>query len=618
MPLVIFFLLVIISPFAIIIQSSSAGSGEDSTLTGYIWDIAEDAPAQDYNVEIEGENYLGNATTTTATGFYEINITPGEHTLEISNSGRTYLTKQFTIDRGETKRLDFRIDSSPEEDEEEDIFSLNLDELSSNVVDHWYASIVLLILIIIIPIILVLLSRFFIKVRAEQRKYDEKSMEFFEIIIKYNIYLILAILVLWVLALVFPKFEEHVWDYFVRHLHEIYSILILFIMMKLFLLILNRGIGYLRGDHSTKPGRSISPRYIGALEIILKYLIILFFGINIIIMLLAIFGMGDVIYDVFGTFLADNSGYFIFMIVVIFIVYIVLRFVNTLVDDVKRREAPKFSPQVADMAGNVFKGIVLIMGAVLIIFALLQMANMGELGTTIIMMISIIIGFVVAMAATGSIGNILSGLLLSGFRPFAEGDRVQVGAVIGDVKDMNLAFVRLRTLNNEQVDIPNNTVIGDKIINYSKSGAFAINADVSIGYTTPSTLVRKLLIDAARETKDILDEPRPHVILIEMKDYAIVYKLRAYTENAKAMLRVRSTLMANIQHKFYSRGVEILSPWYMVRREERELTDEQIAASWESIDKRGREILEKETVEKMGDGFELMDKMISSGKTSKK
>lgn len=618
MPLVIFFLLVIISPFGIIIHSSSAGSGEDSTLTGYIWDIAEDAPAQAYNVKIEGENYLGNATTTTATGFYEINITPGEHTLEISSSGRTYLTKQFTIDRDETKRLDFRIDSSPEEEEEEDIYSLSLDELSSNVIDHWYASIVLLILIILIPIILVLLSRFFIKVRTEQRKYDEKSMEFFEIIIKYNIYLILTILVLWVLALVFPKFEEHVWDYFVRHLHEIYSILILFILMKLFLLILNRGISYLRGDQSSKPGRSISPRYIGALEIILKYLIILFFGINIIIMLLAIFGMGDVIYDVFGTFLRDNSGYFIFMIVVILIVYIVLRFINTLVDDVKRREAPKFSPQVADMAGNVFKGIVLIMGVVLIIFALLQMANMGELGTTIIMMISIIIGFVVAMAATGSIGNILSGLLLSGFRPFANGDRVQVGAVIGDVEDMNLAFVRLRTLNNEQVDIPNNTVIGDKIFNYSKSGAFAINADVSISYTTPSTLVRKLLIDAARETKDILDEPRPHVILIEMKDYAIVYKLRAYTENAKAMLRVRSNLMANIQHKFYSRGVEILSPWYMVRREEGELTDDQIAASWESIDKRGREILEKETEEKMGDGFGLMDKMISSGKSDKK
>ena len=115
-----------------------------------------------------------------------------------------------------------------------------------------------------------------------------------------------------------------------------------------------------------------------------------------------------------------------------------------------------------------------------------------------------------------------------------------------------------------------------------------------------------------------MDEPRLHVILIEMKDYAIVYKLRAYTENAKAILRVRSDLMANIQHKFYSRGVEILSPWYMVRREGGELTDEQIAASWESIDTRGREILEKETEEKMGDGFELMDKMISSGKTAKK
>ncbi len=144
-----------------------------------------------------------------------------------------------------------------------------------------------------------------------------------------------------------------------------------------------------------------------------------------------------------------------------------------------------------------------------------------------------------------------------------------------------------------------------------------IEGENYLGNTTPSTLVRKLLIEAARETKDILDEPRPHVIMTELKDYAIVYKLRAYTENAKAMLRVRSNLIANIQHKFYSRGVEILSPWYMVRREEGELTEEKIADSWASMDKRGKEIFEKETEEKMGDGFELMDKMISSGKSKK-
>jgi small-conductance mechanosensitive channel len=242
------------------------------------------------------------------------------------------------------------------------------------------------------------------------------------------------------------------------------------------------------------------------------------------------------------------------------------------------------------------------------------MANMGELGQTLILMISMIIGFVVAMAATGSIGNVLSGMMINAFRPFQIGDRIKVGETIGDVEAQNLAFVRLRTLNNEIVEIPNNNVIGDQLTNYSRSGAFAVIVDIGIGFNTPSELVKKLLLEAARETKDIVDEPRPYAIILNLGDYAITYRLRGFTENAKIMFRVRSNLMANVQKEFYSHGVEILSPWYLVKREEPVPSDQQIADSWKSSDGKTEEVFEKETEEKITDGFSLMDKMMEEEK----
>ena len=53
---------------------------------------------------------------------------------------------------------------------------------------------------------------------------------------------------------------------------------------------------------------------------------------------------------------------------------------------------------------------------VIAIFTLLSAMGLGDLGQTIILMLSMIVGFVVSMAATGSIGNALSGLVIYGFK----------------------------------------------------------------------------------------------------------------------------------------------------------------------------------------------------------
>jgi small-conductance mechanosensitive channel len=263
------------------------------------------------------------------------------------------------------------------------------------------------------------------------------------------------------------------------------------------------------------------------------------------------------------------------------------------------------------MAGKVGKIVIYMLGAMIIIFALLQMAGLGSLGETLILMISIIIGFVVAMAATGSIGNILSGFMLNAFRPYKMGDRVMFGELVGDVVDTNLAFVQIRTLNNELVNVPNNTVIADKIVNFSASGAFALTVETSIGYEVPSTLVKKLLLEATRETKDIVDDPRPYVLMTKMGDYAINYKLRAYTTNAKAMMQIKSRLQESIHEEFYSHGIEILSPWYLVRRDEKRPSVKRVTDSWETSIKDEEKVYEKETSENIGGGFSLMEKSIS-------
>jgi small-conductance mechanosensitive channel len=664
---------------------------------GWVVDINTGGPAVNYTVKVTGETYRGNSTVTDASGYYDLFIISGDHTLTISKKNITYESRRFFIDRGTEKRLDPKIDPkmglyklsgrvNDEElgiyaagytvnltardgyvysttvtdfhgyyefiiprgnytlrisregelfkkvdvkirvqdetlditikeikDEEEYIFAwVTPEQVVSDIISHWWALVLLIILLIVTPIALTYVDK--IPVKIDHRKYrliDEKTVLFLERIVRYNIIIAFAILLLLFLAWLFPGFNDGVWVQVAPHIAAVYTILILFIIMRLLTLILHTGMEYLRGNLAWKPKLKISPRYIGLLDIVLKYMIILIFGINMIVIALAIFGMGDLISEGVSNFFAVNSGYLVFIILILIMMYFSGRFMRSFIDDMKKKDTARFSPEIANMVGKVIKIMIYVLGAMIIIFALLQMGGMGELGQTLILILSIVIGLVVSMAATGSIGNILTSFVLNAFRPFQVGDRVKIGGIIGDVESTNLAFVRLKTLNGETIDIPNNNVIAGDITNYSRSGAFAVTVEVGIGYNVPSEAVKKFMVDAARETKDILDDPRPYVIVTKMGDYAINYLLRAYTNNAKIMFRVRSNLMANVQEQFYSHGVEILSPWYLVRREEKMPTEKETMEAWKGTDEKVEEILTKEHEEKIGGGFDLMDKMES-------
>jgi len=72
--------------------------------------------------------------------------------------------------------------------------------------------------------------------------------------------------------------------------------------------------------------------------------------------------------------------------------------------------------------------------------------------------------------------------------------------------------------------------------------------------------------------------------------------------------------MANVQIQFYSHGVEILSPWYLVRREDKIPTDQEVLDTWDTTDKKTEEVIAKEAEEGIMDGFGLMDKTMSEKK----
>lgn len=184
--------------------------------------------------------------------------------------------------------------------------------------------------------------------------------------------------------------------------------------------------------------------------------------------------------------------------------------------------------------------------------------------------LSIFIGFLLSLGSTSLVTNIVSGLVLTYTRGLKIGDRVEIAESTGDVIDRTLLVTRVRTIKNEIISIPNAKVMQNQIVNYSTLAAdegLILHTSVTIGYDVPWRHVHQLLIDAARQTPDILRNPAPFVLQTSLDDYYISYELNAYTSKPARMAQIYSHLHQHIQDNFAQEKVEIMSPAYFAVRD---------------------------------------------------
>ncbi len=178
--------------------------------------------------------------------------------------------------------------------------------------------------------------------------------------------------------------------------------------------------------------------------------------------------------------------------------------------------------------------------------------------------------FIGALAALGSsavASNIISGLMLIYTRAFREGDRVEINGVVGVVQDRALLVTRLQTPRNELVSIPNASVIGASVVNFSFSRReirqpVALATTITIGYDVPWRQVHKLMLAAAGSVAGITDEIEPFVLQTSLNDFHISYELTAFVREPGTYRQTLSEVLAALQDQFAAADVEILSPGY--------------------------------------------------------
>jgi small-conductance mechanosensitive channel len=179
--------------------------------------------------------------------------------------------------------------------------------------------------------------------------------------------------------------------------------------------------------------------------------------------------------------------------------------------------------------------------------------------------ISIFIGIVFSLGSSSTIANVIAGYTMTYRRAFKLGDRVKIGDVMGDVTEMRLQVTHVRTIKNEEVIIPNSSILNNEVVNYSSLAhrlGLILHTKVGIGYETPWRQVEAMLLIAAERTPEVMKDPKPFVRQLGLGDFAVTYEINVYCDDPKAMGRIYTALHQNILDVFNEHGIQIMTPAY--------------------------------------------------------
>ncbi len=177
--------------------------------------------------------------------------------------------------------------------------------------------------------------------------------------------------------------------------------------------------------------------------------------------------------------------------------------------------------------------------------------------------ISVLVGLMISLGSSGVINQAMSGMVVVFSRALKAGEYVCIAEFEGTVTEVGALSTKLRTPRNEEINIPNATLVSSTTKNYSRLAqehGLVVWATAGIGYDAPWRTVHKLLIGAALKTPGLRHDPPPFVRQGALSAFCVDYYVNAFIENPADRFKVLSDLHANVQDAFNEAGLQIMTP----------------------------------------------------------
>ena len=234
---------------------------------------------------------------------------------------------------------------------------------------------------------------------------------------------------------------------------------------------------------------------------------------------------------------------------IVFVVFLIVWYIlhRLLRSSLKRAHVNETAASLIEM---VIKYSFLSIGA---IYAL----NAAGINTAALLASLGIAGLTIGFAAKDALSNLISGLLIFIYQPFLIGDLVEVDNLYGRVDKITLRSTRIITVDGKMMAVPNTEIINKTVASYTKSPHLRLDIPVTIGLTESMDRVRLLLMDLVERDDDLMNEPRPRMVVSQLNDYNVAIELQAWLRDERTHVEKRFQLRERVYATLTEAGVDM-------------------------------------------------------------
>ncbi len=167
----------------------------------------------------------------------------------------------------------------------------------------------------------------------------------------------------------------------------------------------------------------------------------------------------------------------------------------------------------------------------------------------------------IGFAMQNIVQNFVSGVILLAERAIKPGDVLEVDGRLVQVRDMGIRATVARTLDEEDIIIPNSQLVASSVKNYTfRDSLYRLRATVGVTYSSDMARVREVLEATAAKIDWRSAAQAPRIFLNDFADSAVVWEVSVWMDNPWQMSRRRSELNEAIWWALKEAGIVIAFP----------------------------------------------------------
>lgn len=222
--------------------------------------------------------------------------------------------------------------------------------------------------------------------------------------------------------------------------------------------------------------------------------------------------------------LTTYGGKIVLAAVVLIVGHFVVKALTRMV--VKGLDRTRLDETVRHVAGKAF-GILL---RVILIIAVIEILGVDM---TSVVAILASCGIAVGLALQGALANLAGGIMILVFKPFKLNDYIESTGAEGFVEGISIFYTTIRTMDNKTIFVPNGDLMSANVTNYTSNEKRRIDQEFKITNDIEVELVKSVLLQAARETEGVLDDPAPFARLTGVDDDTYIFTVRGWCDSTK-------------------------------------------------------------------------------------